>query len=80
MRPIPAARFKQTCLKLLDEVARTGQPLTVTKRGRPVAQVIPIPRGKRARDWGRGLRGTIRILGDIVSPVVPPEDWEALRD
>jgi prevent-host-death family protein len=42
MRTIPASRFKATCLRLLDEVAETGETIVVTKRGKPVAKVEPI--------------------------------------
>jgi prevent-host-death family protein len=42
MRTIPAGQFKARCLKLLDEVAETGETIVVTKRGRPVARVEPI--------------------------------------
>ena len=41
-REIAAARFKAECLALLDDVASTGQPIVVTKRGRPVARVVPV--------------------------------------
>jgi len=43
-RTIPAGEFKARCLKLLDEVQRTGEELIVTKRGRPVARVVPTER------------------------------------
>ena len=39
---IPAAVFKAECLKLMDEVARTGQPVVITKHGKPVAQLAPV--------------------------------------
>ncbi len=42
MRSIPAARFKAQCLKLLDEVAETGETIIVTKRGKPVAKLQPL--------------------------------------
>lgn len=42
MRTIPAGRFKAQCLRLLDEVAETGETIVVTKRGKPVAKVEPI--------------------------------------
>ena len=42
MRTIPAGRFKAQCLKLLDEVAATGETIVVTKRGKPVAKVEPV--------------------------------------
>jgi prevent-host-death family protein len=48
METINAASFKATCLALLDKVEKTGQPIRVTKRGKPVAQLVPVPpRGKR---------------------------------
>jgi prevent-host-death family protein len=42
MRTIPAGQFKARCLKLLDEVAETGETIVVTKRGKPVARLAPI--------------------------------------
>lgn len=42
MRTIPAGRFKAQCLKLLDDVAETGETIVVTKRGKPVARIAPI--------------------------------------
>jgi prevent-host-death family protein len=42
MRTIPAGRFKAHCLRLLDEVAETGETIVVTKRGKPVAKVEPV--------------------------------------
>jgi len=42
MSEIKASEFKARCLALIDEVAATGQPLTVTKRGRPLARLVPV--------------------------------------
>jgi prevent-host-death family protein len=66
MKPkvMPAAQFKAECLALLDRVAETGESLVVTKRGRPVAQVVPME-GKKPKS----LRGSVREIGDIVEPV-----------
>lgn len=69
-RSIPAGEFKATCLALLDEVARTRQPLMVTKRGRPVAQIIPVD-GEPAKP----LLGSVVYEGDIVSAT--GELWNA---
>jgi prevent-host-death family protein len=69
---ISASEFKAKCLKLLDRVARTRQPLTVTKRGKPVARVVPLV----ATD-PRSLRGSLKIHGDIVAPL--DVEWEADR-
>jgi prevent-host-death family protein len=67
MKRVAASLFKTRCLKLLDEVAETGEPIVITKRGRPVARVIP-ERVKRARP------PSCKVLGDIVSPI--GGDWD----
>lgn len=76
MKEIPASEFKAKCLAILDEVATTGQPVTILKRGKPVAQVIPyVSRAGRYRQ--ERLVGTVEIIGDIVEPVLSPQVWEA---
>ena len=70
---IAAGEFKARCLALLDEVAETGHEIIVTKRGKPVAKLGPV-------DAPRTLKGSVRVLGDIVSPIVDPDDWEVNRD
>lgn len=77
MRTLNASEFKAKCLSILEEIARTGEGLTILKRGKPIAQVLPaVPRDRGfAQDT---LKGTVKILGDIVTPPVPSDDWEAL--
>jgi prevent-host-death family protein len=69
-RVVAAGRFKAECLALLDRVEQTGEPVVVTKRGRPVAKVVPI-RAKR-----RPLKGSVRVRGDIVGPILDAWDLE----
>jgi prevent-host-death family protein len=69
-RSLPAGAFKARCLALLDEVAATGQELTVTKRGRPVARLVPV-------EVPRPLLGSVQRQKDLVSPVTTT--WEAER-
>ena len=77
METINVARFKATCLALLDQVAKTGQPICVTRRGKPLALVSPVvPEGKR-RIMGC-MEGTAKIVGNIESPV-SASDWKVLR-
>jgi prevent-host-death family protein len=69
---IAAGEFKARCLALLDRVAATGEPLVVTKRGRPVARLVPV------RAPGQpSLRGSVTIRGDLVESVLGP--WDADR-
>jgi prevent-host-death family protein len=71
---ITAARFKAQCLRLMDMVAKTRQSLTITKRGKPVARLVPMPQDGDRRAFGF-LRGHVIEEGDIVSPLA--EQWEA---
>ncbi len=73
------SRFKATCLAVLEEVRRTGHPVTVTRFGKPVARVVPPDSPSRKRRILGAYKGQIEILGDIVSPVLPLEAWEVLR-
>ena len=73
-RQIPAGEFKAKCLKLMDEVRETGEELVITKHGKPVAKLVPIAEEVRMPLFGC-LKGSVKILGDIVSPALE-EDWE----
>jgi antitoxin (DNA-binding transcriptional repressor) of toxin-antitoxin stability system len=52
---------------LMDEVARTGQPVVITKHGKPVAQLVPIP-ARPSSEFGY-MKNTVRIKGDVVAPI-----------
>lgn len=71
-RELPAGRFKAQCLALLDEVAETGIAIVVTKRGRPVARVVPI-----AADRAHDLKGSVVREGDLLAPI--EASWSADR-
>jgi len=60
---MPAAKFKEQCLALLDQVDAEG--IVITKRGRPVAKLIPI--GADSESLLGSLAGKLRIHGDILS-------------
>jgi len=77
MKRMTASRFKDRCLKVLDEVSSTGEPVVITKHGQPVAKLVA-PDAKTDDVFGC-LRGQIEIVGDITEPAVPLEDWEVLR-
>ena len=76
MREIRASEFKAKCLAILDQVERTGEPVTILKRGRPVARLVPPSLGSGEYPQ-HALFGTVKILGDVVEPVLPATDWEA---
>ena len=78
METIKASDFKARCLAILDRVRATGEPVLITKRGRPVAELAPV-RQTESEYPQTQLKGTVTVLGDVVGPVVPEEVWEALR-
>ena len=71
VRTIPADRFKEDCLKVLDEVAATREPVVIVKRGKPVAQLMPYV----APDRVRSLAGS--ILEETGNPYGTGESWDA---
>ena len=75
-QPVAAAQAKARLLELLDTVDREGETITITKRGRPVAQLVPFPARRTGSIFGC-MKGTARITGDIVGP--EPDLWEAMQ-
>ena len=72
MKTITASEFKAKCLALVDEVARTGEEIVVTKRGKPVSKLVPLV--SRPASLVGLHKGLWRIRGDLVEPV--DEDWD----
>lgn len=77
MKQMRASIFKASCLKVMDDVQATGEPVIVTKRGKPVVKVIPVKPEKG--DIFGSMASEVRIIGDIESPVVPLRDWKITR-
>jgi prevent-host-death family protein len=76
-RVVSATEFKAKCLAYLDEIEQRGGPITITRRGRPVAVLGP---AKKAWKSPRGSwAGRARIVGDIVNPDTPSL-WEIARE
>ena len=79
MEEIKISEFKATCLAVLARVGRTGNPVLVTRFGKPVAQVVPPPKPP-TETWLGSMRGQGTILGDLIEPVATPDEWEVLVD
>jgi prevent-host-death family protein len=83
-RTIAAGEFKAKCLRIMDEVNETGQPLIVTKRGEPSIKVVPIANGKNGKKsdiFGR-LEGVIEIVGDpddLIRPAYALEEYDMFK-
>ena len=76
---IAISKFKATCLAVLERVGKTGRPVVVTRFGHPVAEIVPPRAQTRARAPFAFQQGTVRITGYIVSPVLEPDDFDAMR-
>ena len=73
---IGAAEFKANCLRILDEVERSGETVTVTKHGRPVAEVKPAEKGERRSIIGV-MKGTVLRYERPFDPAIEPDEWRA---
>jgi prevent-host-death family protein len=74
MKSIPAGQFKSKCLAIMDRVQKTGESVLITKHGKPVARLSPAP--ARPEEVFGYMAGKVKIVGDIVGPVTPLDDWE----
>jgi len=72
MKKIAAGEFKARCLTLMEDVRSTREPLIITKRGKPVAKLVPVEEPKD--DFIGRLEGVFRVVGDIESPI---DGWES---
>jgi prevent-host-death family protein len=73
MKTMAAGAFKVHCLKVMDEVQSKRQAVLITKRGKPVAKLVPVEKGKD--DIFGFLKGKVKVVGDVVSPALTPEEW-----
>lgn len=77
MKKIPAGSFKAKCLALMDEVQAKRESLVITKRGKPVAKLVPAD--SEADDIYDFLAGKGAVLGDVVSPALSRKEWGRLE-
>ena len=77
MKTMSASEFKTRCLKVMDKVQAMRETIIITKRGGPVAKLVPVE--KRYKKLFGCLVGKVKIIGDIESPIVPPQTWQAFR-
>ena len=73
VRRIAAGSFKVHCLAVMDEVQAKRETVVITKRGKPVAKLVPVE--DQADDLFGFLRGKVTIVGDVVSPTLKPDEW-----
>jgi len=76
MRTMPAGEFKARCLRVMEEVKKYRTPVVITKKGRPVAKLVPPD--APATDVFGCMSGTARIVGDVEAPVLAADTWRAV--
>lgn len=79
MQEIAASDFKARCLALIDEVAATGSPVVISKRGRVVAELISYT-GTADQCPQSTLLGTVTFSDNIEQPLVPADNWNAVAE
>lgn len=72
------SEFKATCLAVLERVRRTGVPVLVTRRGEPIAEVVPPSQAPGSGSWLGSMQGTATIARDLVEPATSADEWDAL--
>jgi prevent-host-death family protein len=77
MKKMAAGSFKIHCLSVMDEVQAKRETIVITKRGKPVAKLVPADQD--ADDIYDFLAGKGAITGDVVSPVISPDEWGNLQ-
>lgn len=73
MKKMAAGQFKVHCLAVMDEVRAKKETVLITKHGKPVAKLVPVS-GEKDDIYGF-MAGKIKIMGDVVSPALTPEEW-----
>ena len=77
LKTIPAGVFKAKCLAIMDEVQAKSQPVIITKHGKPVVKLVPVT--EERDDIFGFMQGKMKIVGDIVSPVILLKEWKRLK-
>lgn len=74
MIQVSATEYKHNALKLLEQVRTSGEPVQITKRGTPIAQLVRVDPTTSKRVLGQ-FCGEVSVVGDIVGPILAAEDW-----
>lgn len=77
MKKMGAGSFKAKCLAVMDEVQAKREPVIITKRGKPVAKLVPMD-SEKDEIYGF-LAGKGKIVGDIISPALSAKEWGNLK-
>lgn len=77
MKQMRASLFKARCLRIMDDIQATGEPVVITKHGAPVVKVVPIL--SEDSDLFGFMSDEVKVIGDIEAPLVPLKQWEVMK-
>ncbi|MGN6779107.1 type II toxin-antitoxin system Phd/YefM family antitoxin [Rhizobium sp.] len=77
VKSVGAAEFKAKCLHLIDQMGNDGEPIIITKRGKPVALLAPAPEKSNRPSIIGAMKGSVLQYDDPFLPVVDAEEWDA---
>ena len=79
MKTITAAAFKAKCLRVIRQLGRDREPVTNTRRGRPVAMLSPLPAGGKPTSIIGAMQGSVLYYDAPFEPAGGPTDWSIFR-
>ncbi|HTC95680.1 MAG TPA: type II toxin-antitoxin system Phd/YefM family antitoxin [Terriglobales bacterium] len=80
MEKIAISEFKAKCLAVIDQVNKTKKSVVITRRGEPIAELIPAAAKVKRKEWLGSMKDTFEIVGDITESVIDMNEFEAYRD
>jgi len=75
MKTMAAGVFKAKCLQVMDEVQTKRVTVVITKRGKPVAKLVPIESRRKKDEIYGYMAGKMKITGDVVGPILTLKEW-----
>ena len=78
-KTIAVSEFQAECLRIISEMRKDGEPVTITDRGRPVAVLSPVRQEHAGRSIIGAMKGSVLAYDDPFGPAADPSDWNAPR-
>ena len=78
-KTVSASEFQAKCLRIINEMADDGEPVTITNRGKPVAVLSPVRPENTKRSIIGAMEGSVLAYDDPFGPAADPTDWNAAR-
>ena len=79
VKTITATEFKAKCLRVIGDMGKDREPITITKHGQPVAMLTPHPQTSEMPSIIGAMRGSVIVYSEPFQPAAEPSDWTAMR-